>query len=187
MILLIDNYDSFTYNLYQYMGLFNTDILVKRNDEISVADIKKLNPEKIVISPGPKAPKDAGICMEVIKEFGKQIPIMGICLGHQCIAEAYGATVSYAKKIFHGKQSLIVHNQKDLFEGIESEIKVARYHSLAIVEETMPECLIVTARTNDGEIMGIKHKDNKVFGLQFHPESIYTEHGKKMIENFISM
>src|SRR5574344_2069523 len=140
MILLIDNYDSFTYNLYQYMGLFNTDILVKRNDEISVADIKKLNPEKIVISPGPKAPKDAGICMEVIKEFGKQIPIMGICLGHQCIAEAYGATVSYAKKIFHGKQSLIVHNQKDLFDGTESEIKVARHHFLAIVEKAMPEC-----------------------------------------------
>lgn len=186
MILLIDNYDSFTYNLYQYMGIFTTDIVVKRNDAITIEDIEKLNPEKIVISPGPKSPNDAGICLEVIKHFGGKKPILGICLGHQCIGEAYGATVSYAKKIFHGKQSLIEHNGKDLFEGIASPIKVARYHSLAIVEDTMPECLEVTAKTEDGEIMAIKHREYPVFGLQFHPESIYTEHGKKMVENFIN-
>lgn len=187
MILLIDNYDSFTYNLYQYMGIFTKDIVVKRNDEISIVDIEKMKPEKIVISPGPKAPKDAGICLEVIKKFGGKIPILGICLGHQCIGEAYGATVSYAKKIFHGKQSKITHNQKDIFEGIDTLVNVARYHSLAIIEETMPDCLEVTARTEDGEIMGVKHKEYKVYGLQFHPESIYTEHGKKMIDNFINI
>ena len=187
MILLIDNYDSFTYNLYQYMGIFTKDIVVKRNDKILIVDIEKMKPEKIVISPGPKAPKDAGICLEVIKKFGGKIPILGICLGHQCIGEAYGATVSYAKKIFHGKQSKITHNQKDIFEGIDTPVNVARYHSLAIIEETMPDCLEVTARTEDGEIMGVKHKEYKVYGLQFHPESIYTEHGKKMIDNFINI
>lgn len=187
MILLIDNYDSFTYNLYQYMGIFTKDIVVKRNDKILIVDIEKMKPEKIVISPGPKAPKDAGICLEVIKHFGGKIPILGICLGHQCIGEAYGATVSYAKKIFHGKQSKITHNQKDIFEGIDTLVNVARYHSLAIIEETMPDCLEVTARTEDGEIMGVKHTKYKVYGLQFHPESIYTEHGKKMIDNFINI
>ncbi len=187
MILLIDNYDSFTYNLYQYMGIFTKDIVVKRNDKILIVDIEKMKPEKIVISPGPKAPKDAAICLEVIKHFGGKISILGICLGHQCIGEAYGATVSYAKKIFHGKQSKITHNQKDIFEGIDTLVNVARYHSLAIIEETMPDCLEVTARTEDGEIMGVKHKEYKVYGLQFHPESIYTEHGKKMIDNFINI
>lgn len=186
MILLIDNYDSFTYNLYQFMGIFEEDIVVKRNDEITVEDIEKMNPEKIVISPGPKAPKDAGICLEVIKHFGDKLPILGICLGHQCIGEAYGAVVSYAKKVCHGKQSPVTHNGEGIFEGIKTPVKVARYHSLAILEETMPECLLVTARTDDGEIMGVKHATNRVYGLQFHPESIYTEHGKKMIENFIN-
>ena len=186
MILLIDNYVSFTYNLYQYMGIFTTDIVVKRNDRVTIEEIEQLNPEKIVISPGPKSPKEAGICLEVIKYFGGKKPILGICLGHQCIGEAYGATVSYAKKIFHGKQSVIEHDGKDLFEGIDSPIKVARYHSLAIIEETLPECLEVTAKTEDGEIMAVRHKEYPVYGLQFHPESIYTEHGKKMIENFIN-
>lgn len=186
MILLIDNYDSFTYNLYQYMGIFTTDIVVKRNDKVTIEEIEQLNPEKIVISPGPKSPKEAGICLEVIKYFGGKKPILGICLGHQCIGEAYGATVSYAKKIFHGKQSVIEHDGKGLFEGIDSPIKVARYHSLAIIEETLPECLEVTAKTEDGEIMAVRHKEYPVYGLQFHPESIYTEHGKKMIENFIN-
>lgn len=186
MILLIDNYDSFTYNLYQYMGIFTTDIVVKRNDKVTIEEIEQLNPEKIVISPGPKSPKEAGICLEVIKYFGDKKPILGICLGHQCIGEAYGATVSYAKKIFHGKQSVIEHDGKGLFEGIDSPIKVARYHSLAIIEETLPECLEVTAKTEDGEIMAVRHKEYPVYGLQFHPESIYTEHGKKIIENFIN-
>ena len=186
MILLIDNYDSFTYNLYQYMGIFNPDIIVKRNDEITIEDIKEMNPEKIVLSPGPKSPKEAGICMDVVKEFTGKLPMLGICLGHQCIGEAFGATVSYAKKICHGKQSLINHDGTGLFKGIDSPIKIARYHSLAIVKETVPDCLIVTATTDDGEIMAIRHRDYDITGLQFHPESIYTEHGKKIIENFVN-
>ncbi len=186
MILLIDNYDSFTYNLYQYMGIFTDDIMVVRNDKITIEEIEILNPEKIVVSPGPKSPKDAGICLDVIRHFAKRKPILGICLGHQCIGEAFGGKVSYAKKICHGKQSEIVHDSKGIFEGIDSPIKVARYHSLAIIEDTIPECLEVTARTDDGEIMAIKHREYKVIGLQFHPESIYTEHGKRLIENFIN-
>lgn len=186
MILLIDNYDSFTYNLYQYIGTFNSDIKVVRNDKITIKEIEQMNPEKIVISPGPKAPKDAGICLEVIRYFAGKIPMLGICLGHQCIGEAFGATVSYAKKICHGKQSLINHDGTGLFKGIDSPIKIARYHSLAIVKETVPDCLIVTATTDDGEIMAIRHRDYDITGLQFHPESIYTEHGKKIIENFVN-
>ena len=186
MILLIDNYDSFTYNLYQYMGTFTEDIKVVRNDKITIQEIEGLNPDKIVISPGPKSPKDAGICLEVIKHFVGKKPILGICLGHQCIGEAFGATVSYAKKVFHGKQSVIEHDGTSIFTGIDSPIKVARYHSLAILEETIPQCLQVIAKTDDGEIMAIKHKEYQVIGLQFHPESIYTEHGKRLIENFVN-
>lgn len=186
MILLIDNYDSFTYNLYQYIGTFNPDIKVVRNDKITIKEIEEMNPEKIVISPGPKAPKDAGICLDVIKYFAGKIPMLGICLGHQCIGEAFGATVSYAKKICHGKQSIINHDGTGLFKGIDSPIKIARYHSLAIMPDTVPDCLIVTATTDDGEIMAIKHRDYDITGLQFHPESIYTEHGKKIIENFVN-
>ena len=186
MILLIDNYDSFTYNLYQYMGTFTEDIKVVRNDKITIQEIEGLNPDKIVISPGPKSPKDAGICLEVIKHFAGKKPILGICLGHQCIGEAFGATVSYAKKVFHGKQSVIEHDGTSIFTGIDSPIKVARYHSLAILEETIPQCLQVIAKTDDGEIMAIKHKEYQVIGLQFHPESIYTEHGKRLIENFVN-
>jgi len=186
MILLIDNYDSFTYNLYQYIGIFNDDIKVVRNDKITINEIEALNPEKIVISPGPKSPKDAGICIEVIRYFAGKKPILGICLGHQCIGEAFGATVSYAKKIFHGKQSVIEHDGSSIFAGINSPIKVARYHSLAIIEETIPECLTVIAKTEDGEIMAVKHKQYPIVGLQFHPESIFTEHGKRIIENFVN-
>lgn len=186
MILLIDNYDSFTYNLYQYMGIFTDEIKVVRNDKITIEQIKEINPEKIVLSPGTKAPKDAGICLDVVKHFAGKKPILGICLGHQTIGEAFGATVSYAKKIFHGKQSSIEHDQTGIFQGINSPIKVARYHSLAIIEDTVPDCLRVTAKTEDGEIMAVEHKEFPVIGLQFHPESIYTEHGKKIIENFIN-
>lgn len=186
MILLIDNYDSFTYNLYQYMGIFTDEIKVVRNDKITIEQIEEINPEKIVLSPGPKAPKDAGICLDVVKHFAGKKPILGICLGHQTIGEAFGATVSYAKKIFHGKQSSIDHDGTGIFQGINSPIKVARYHSLAIIEETMPDCLRVSAKTEDGEIMAVEHKEFPVIGLQFHPESIYTEHGKKIIENFIN-
>ncbi len=186
MILLIDNYDSFTYNLYQYMGIFTDEIKVVRNDKITIEQIEEINPEKIVLSPGPKSPKEAGICLETVKHFAGKKPMLGICLGHQTLGEAFGATVSYAKKIFHGKQSVIEHDGTGIFEGINSPIKVARYHSLAIIEDTVPDCLRVTARTEDGEIMAVEHKEFPVIGLQFHPESIYTEHGKKMIENFIN-
>lgn len=186
MILLIDNYDSFTYNLYQYMGIFTEDIKVVRNDKITVAEIKALNPERIVLSPGPKNPKQAGICMEVVKEFLAKTPILGICLGHQCIGEALGGTVSYAKELFHGKQSVIAHSGESIFSGIDSPIKIARYHSLAVQENNLPDCLRVLARTEDGEIMAMRHKKYPVVGLQFHPESIYTEHGKRMIDNFVN-
>lgn len=186
MILMIDNYDSFTYNLYQYFGIFDADIKVVRNDKITIDEIKALDPERIVLSPGPKSPKDAGICMEVVREFTGKKPILGICLGHQCIGEAFGGTVTYAKALFHGKQSSIEHDGTSVFHGIDSPIKVARYHSLAVMEADLPECLKVLARTEDGEIMAIRHKEYPVIGLQFHPESIYTEHGKRMIENFIN-
>lgn len=186
MILLIDNYDSFTYNLYQYMGIFEDDIKVVRNDKITISEITALAPERIVLSPGPKSPKEAGICMEVIKAFYDKIPILGICLGHQCIGEAFGATVTYAKKIVHGKQSVITHAGDGIFTGIDSPIKVARYHSLAVMQKDLPECLKILATTEDGEIMAMRHRQYPVTGLQFHPESIYTEHGKRMIENFIN-
>ena len=186
MILLIDNYDSFTYNLYQYMGIFDDDIRVIRNDEMSLEEIQKLKPEKIVLSPGPKSPKEAGICMEVVKHYYDKLPILGICLGHQCIGEALGGTVSYAKKLFHGKQSVIIHDGTSIFEGIDSPVKVARYHSLAVQKENLPECFRILAETEDGEIMAMRHTKYPVVGLQFHPESIYTEHGKRMIENFIN-
>lgn len=186
MILLIDNYDSFTYNLYQYIGIFNPDIKVVRNDKITIEEIKQLAPERIVLSPGPKSPKEAGICMDVVKEFYDKVPILGICLGHQCIGAAFGAMVTYAKNILHGKQSLIQHNADGIFTGIDSPIKIARYHSLAIEPETIPDCLKVLAKTEDGEIMAVRHTNYPVVGLQFHPESIFTDHGKKLIENFVN-
>ena len=187
MILLIDNYDSFTYNLYQYIGTFTSDIQVVRNDKITIQEIRELKPEKIVLSPGPKSPKEAGICMDVVKEFYDSIPILGICLGHQCIGEAFGGVVSYAKEQFHGKQSEITHDGQGIFKGIDSPVKVARYHSLAVDEKTLPDVFEILARTEDGEIMAMQHKEYPLIGIQFHPESIYTDHGKKMIENFLEL
>ena len=186
MILMIDNYDSFTYNLVQYFGIFTPDIKVARNDEITLEEIERRNPESIVLSPGPKSPAEAGICMDVVKHFYDKKSILGICLGHQSIGAAFGAKVTYAKSLYHGKQSRIHHDGSSIFQGIPDGIKVARYHSLAVQEERLPECLKVFARTEDGEIMAMRHRDYPVIGLQFHPESIYTEHGKRMIENFVN-
>lgn len=186
MILLIDNYDSFSYNLYQLIGSVNPDIRVIRNDEMTVDEIEKLAPEYIILSPGPKAPKDAGVCIEAAKRLGGVSKILGVCLGHQSICEAYGATVSYAKQLMHGKQSLCrIDNTEPIFKGLDEEIKVARYHSLAVVPETVPPCLKVIAKAADGEIMAVRHREKEIYGLQFHPESILTPNGKTIIKNFL--
>ena len=186
MVLLIDNYDSFSYNLYQYVGSITPDIRVVRNDELTVEDIRRLNPQRIILSPGPGYPKDAGICMEVVKKLSGEIPILGVCLGHQAICEAYGAVVSHAKTLMHGKQSKILTEEPcKIFSEIETPFLAVRYHSLAVREETLPKELLVTARAEDGEIMAVMHREYPVYGLQFHPESILTPDGRKMIENFL--
>lgn len=186
MTLLIDNYDSFSYNLYQYIGAVNPNIKVVRNDEVGIDDILKIAPDRIVISPGPGKPSNAGICIEVIKRLYKEIPILGICLGHQAIYEAFGGTVSYASRLMHGKSSSIMISIKSpLFHGMPGIIEAARYHSLAGVKETLPEVLSVIARTDDSEIMAVSHKEYPVYGVQFHPESILTPKGRMIIENFI--
>ena len=186
MILLIDNYDSFSYNLYQLIGSINPDIHVIRNDEKTIAEIEALNPEAIILSPGPGKPCDAGICEAAAKYFAGKIPILGVCLGHQAICEAFGATVSYAKTLMHGKQSTLkIDNTSLIFKGLPEEIDGARYHSLAAVESTLPEELVVIARTGDGEVMAVKHRDFELYGLQFHPESILTPKGIKILENFL--
>lgn len=187
MILLIDNYDSFSYNLYQLIGSVNPDIQVVRNDEISLAEIEKLAPEAIVLSPGPGRPADAGICIPVIKEFAGKIPILGVCLGHQSICEAFGGVVSYAKELKHGKRDMMIQCHANvLFNGLPEKFPAARYHSLAAIEETLSEDLVITARAEDGEIMAVEHKKYPVFGVQFHPESVMTPDGRKMIENFLA-
>ena len=188
MILLIDNYDSFSYNLYQLVGSINPDIRVIRNDAMRVGEITALKPEAIIISPGPGRPEDAGICMDVIRDLGGTIPMLGVCLGHQAMCATYGATVSYANQLMHGKQSNTTLDANcPIFRGCPETILVARYHSLAAVEGTMPECLRVTARTLDGEIMAVMHQTHPVFGLQFHPESILTPNGRTIVENFLHL
>ncbi len=184
MVVLVDNYDSFTYNLYQYVGEFDSDIRVYRNDEITGEEILSLNPDRVIISPGPKTPAEAGNCIEIIKTVAGKIPLLGVCLGHQSIAAAFGATVSNAKTLCHGKASMAEHDGKGIFTGIASPMQVARYHSLSIVENTVPDCLEITAAA-EGEIMAIRHKQYPIVGLQFHPESIYTPEGKRLIENFV--
>lgn len=188
MILLIDNYDSFSYNLYQLIGSLNPDIQVVRNDGVTVEEIKQLNPAAVVISPGPGRPENAGVCVEAVQKLGGSTPILGVCLGHQAICQAYGAAVFYAKELMHGKQSLA---QLDpgcpLFAGCPEKIPVARYHSLAVQEDTLSACLGVTARTEDGEIMAVQHKKHHVFGVQFHPESIMTPDGKTILQNFLNL
>ncbi len=187
MILMIDNYDSFTYNLVQYLGELGQRVLVYRNDALSIADIKKLNPEKIVISPGPGRPEDAGISCDVIREFSGKIPILGVCLGHQAIGYVFGAKIVGAKRLMHGKTSKIYHNKKDIFKGIANPFLATRYHSLLVEKKNLPDCLEITAYTVDDEIMGLKHKESPVWGVQFHPESILTKSGKQILDNFIKL
>ena len=186
MILLIDNYDSFSYNLYQYLGELATDIRVIRNDEMTVAQIRSLHPSHIILSPGPGRPEDAGVIIEVAKDLGKEIPVLGVCLGHQAICAAYGSVVTYAKQLMHGKQSIAqIDTDSKIFQGLPNEIPVARYHSLAADPTTIPEELKVIARVGE-EVMGVQHKEYPIYGLQFHPESIMTPDGKQMLKNFLT-
>lgn len=189
MILLIDNYDSFSYNVYQLIGSIDPDIKVIRNDELSVGEILALEPSHIIISPGPGRPCDAGVCEDVIRTAAGKVPILGICLGHQAICETFGATVTYAKRLMHGKRSTINYNADSvIFRGFSGDFGVARYHSLAAAEENFPEDILkITARTSDGEIMAVEHTKHPIFGLQFHPESILTENGEKMMRNFLDI
>lgn len=187
MILLIDNYDSFSYNLYQLMGSFDENIKVIRNDGITVEEIEKLNPSHIILSPGPGKPKDAGICEEIVKKLKDKYKILGVCLGHQAICEAFGATVTYAKTLMHGKTSIanIVLDDTKLFRGLDKNIRVARYHSLAVDSNTLPDNLRVSAVAEDGEVMAVEYKKGRVCGVQFHPESILTPDGIRIIKNFL--
>ncbi|MFN0151247.1 MAG: anthranilate synthase component II [bacterium] len=186
-VLVIDNYDSFTYNLVQYLGELGAQIEVHRNDAITVDQIAKLAPDRIVISPGPCTPSEAGISEEVVKRLGPKIPMLGVCLGHQAIGEAFGGEVVIAEKIMHGKTSLIIHDGLEIFAGIDNPFEATRYHSLIVRHETLPKCLRVSAWTADKEIMALKHRDYPIWGVQFHPESILTKAGKKLIANFLAI
>lgn len=187
MILVIDNYDSFTYNLVQYFGELGAEPLVYRNDEITLAEIERLKPERICISPGPCTPKEAGISNEVIRQFAGRYRILGVCLGHQCMGEVYEGEVVRAGRLMHGKTSPILHNGKDLFLNLPNPFEATRYHSLIVRRETLPDCLEITAETAEGEIMGLRHKEFPLWGVQFHPESILTTHGKALIKNFLEL
>ncbi|HKZ58144.1 MAG TPA: aminodeoxychorismate/anthranilate synthase component II [Thermodesulfovibrionales bacterium] len=184
---MIDNYDSFTYNLVQYLGELGKDIRVFRNDKITIQEIEKMNPEKIVISPGPCTPKEAGISIELIQNFSGRIPILGVCLGHQSIGAAFGGEIIRAPRLMHGKTSIIYHDGKTIFEGLPNPFEATRYHSLLIKKETLPDCLEITAWTDMDEIMGVRHKDAIVEGVQFHPESILTKVGKDLLRNFLKL
>ena len=185
MILLIDNYDSFTYNLYQYLSELGADVNVVRNDQVSLEDIDALKPERIVISPGPCTPREAGISNDVVRHFGPKLPTLGVCLGHQCIGDAYGATVGYAGEIMHGKTSLVHHDGKGVFRGLPNPLEGIRYHSLAVYRDTLPPELEVTAWTDSGVVMGLRHSEYPIEGIQFHPESIMTQSGKELLRNFL--
>jgi anthranilate synthase component 2 len=188
MILVLDNYDSFTYNLVQYLGELGVDLQVRRNDEITLDEIRALKPERILVSPGPCSPREAGLSNDVIRTFaGEGIPIFGVCLGHQCIGHAFGADVVVNYRMMHGKTSPIKHDGKDLFEGMPNPFPATRYHSLVIKRDTMPEVLEITAETEEGEIMGVKHKTLPIWGVQFHPESILTENGRTIMKNFLKL
>ncbi|NCA74385.1 MAG: aminodeoxychorismate/anthranilate synthase component II [Gammaproteobacteria bacterium] len=186
MILLVDNYDSFSYNLYQLIGSIDPDIKVVRNDKATLDEIEKMDPEAIVLSPGPGRPEDAGICVDAVRAFGKTIPILGVCLGHQAICEAYGAAMSYAKTQMHGKRSnIMLFTDCPLFRGCPESISAGRYHSLAVVQETLPGCLKTIAKSEDGEVMAVCHRSYDVYGVQFHPESIMTPDGERIMRNFL--
>ncbi len=185
MLLVIDNYDSFTYNLVQYFGELGEEVRTVRNDEITLDEIDAMQPDRICISPGPKAPKDAGLSLDILREFKGKLPILGVCLGHQAIGEAFGGKVIRAKQVMHGKTSLIAHTGVGVFKGLPSPFTVIRYHSLAIERASLPACLEVTAWTDDGEIMGVRHKEFDIEGVQFHPESILSEHGHALLKNFL--
>ena len=187
MLLVIDNYDSFTYNLVQYFGELGADVLVRRNDEISVAEAAALKPDRICVSPGPCTPTEAGISCDVIKELGGKMPILGVCLGHQSIGQVYGGDVVRAGQLMHGKTSQISHRGENVFAGLPDPFEATRYHSLIVKRDTLPDCLKVTAETDDGVIMGLAHKELPVYGVQFHPESILTSEGKRLLKNFLEL
>ncbi len=187
MILMIDNYDSFTYNLVQYLGELGEELKVVRNDKITVAEIKKLKPARIVVSPGPGSPKDAGVSNAVIRELGPKIPLLGVCLGHQCIGEVFGGNVIVADRQMHGKTSPILHDGKGIFKGLDNPFIATRYHSLLVERKSLPKDLTITAETKEKEIMGLQHKKFPVYGVQFHPESILTQSGKDILKNFLNL
>jgi anthranilate synthase/aminodeoxychorismate synthase-like glutamine amidotransferase len=187
MLLVIDNYDSFTYNLVQYFGELGAQITVKRNDEITLAEIEALKPERICISPGPCSPKEAGISNEVIRTFGPRVPLFGVCLGHQCIGDVFGGEVVRAGRLMHGKTSPILHDGKGVFADLPSPFEATRYHSLLVRRESFPDCLEISAETAEGEIMGLRHRELPIHGVQFHPESILTLEGKKLLQNFLAL
>lgn len=188
MVLLIDNYDSFSYNLYQLAGEFDRDILVRRNNEVTTDEIETLAPSHILLSPGPGYPKDAGVCIEAVRRFAGKIPILGVCLGHQAVCQAFGAVIAHAKQLMHGKQSVITLDTScPIFSGLSKETKVARYHSLIAKAETLPSVLTVTAEDKNGEIMAVRHRELEVYGVQFHPESILTPQGRQIMRNFLSI
>ena len=186
MILMIDNFDSFTYNLVQYLGEMGQELVVKRNDEITLDEIAAMKPDQIIISPGPCSPNEAGVSVETIQRFAGEIPILGVCLGHQSIGQAFGGNIVRAQNLMHGKTSPILHDNKGVFEDVPQGFAATRYHSLLIERESLPECLEISAETEQGEIMGVRHKELPVEGVQFHPESILTEHGKQLLRNFVA-
>jgi len=187
MVLIIDNYDSFTYNLVQYLGEMDVEMQVHRNDQITLEGIRELKPDRILISPGPCSPRESGLSNDIIREFGRTTPTFGVCLGHQCIGHTFGAKVVVNYRMMHGKTSLIRHNGKDLFEGMANPFAATRYHSLVIQRDTLPGFLEVTAETAEGEIMGIRHRELPIWGVQFHPESILTENGRVILKNFLKL
>jgi anthranilate synthase/aminodeoxychorismate synthase-like glutamine amidotransferase len=187
MLLVIDNYDSFTYNLVQYLGELKVDLRVFRNDQITLDQIRSLQPERILISPGPCSPRESGLSNDVIRTFGPTIPLLGVCLGHQCIGHVFGAQVVVNYRMMHGKTSPIRHHGRDLFEGMPNPFSATRYHSLVIQRDTLPDCLEITADTAEGEIMGVRHRTHPIWGVQFHPESILTENGRTILKNFLKL